>query len=323
MHGMIRIGFAAVWALGWLLSAEPLHAATTATKKPAAARPAAAPSASRATVARNPYVGAIVVDVGSGRVLFEDRADVKGYPASVLKLMDLLLILERIERGQLSFQDQVTVSAKAAQTGGSQVWLAEKEVFTIDELLYALMVKSANDSAVALAEKVAGSTSAFVDLMNRRAQELGMASTKFSSVHGLPPGPGQAFDVTTARDLARLCLEVLKHRDTLRYTATRQRTFRPPSSPHAVVMQSHNHLLDQVAGCDGLKTGYIAAAGFSIAVTASREGQRVLVVVLGSSDRKLRDAKATELVNRAFAAYRPPPSPPKAGTPPATRTTRP
>ncbi|HOY60384.1 MAG TPA: serine hydrolase, partial [Verrucomicrobiota bacterium] len=102
-------------------------------------------------------MGAILVDVGAKRVLFEDRADVEGYPASVLKLMDLLIILERIEQGQLSFEDKVPVSAKAAATGGSQVWLAQGEAFTVDEMLYALMVKSANDAAVALAEKVAGS----------------------------------------------------------------------------------------------------------------------------------------------------------------------
>jgi len=315
MHRMIRVGFTVVWAVWLILSTAPLGAATApAIKAKTPSNPAATKPAAPSKVARNPYVGAIVVDVASGRVLFEDRADTQGYPASVLKLMDLLLILERIERGQLSFQDKVTVSAKAAQTGGSQVWLAEKEVFTIDELLYSLMVKSANDSAVALAEKVAGSTAAFVDLMNQRARELGMTHTKFSSVHGLPPGPGQAHDVTTARDLARLCLEVLKRRDTLRYTSTRQRTFRPQSSQHAVVMQNHNPLLGQVAGCDGLKTGYIAAAGFSIAVTASREGRRVVAVVLGSSDRRLRDAKATELITRAFATS---PQPAPASTRPA------
>jgi D-alanyl-D-alanine carboxypeptidase (penicillin-binding protein 5/6) len=332
MQRMIRIGFTAACAAWLLFSTAPVYAASpSAAKAKAAPKTNTTQTTARPTVARNPYVGAIVVEVTTGRVLFEDRADMRGYPASVLKLMDLLLILERIERGQLSFQDKVTVSARAAQTGGSQVWLAEKEVFTVDELLYSLMVKSANDSAVALAERVAGSTAAFVDLMNRRARELGMASTRFSSVHGLPPGPGQAHDVTTARDLARLCLEVLKRRDTLRYTSTRQRTFRPQSGSRAVVMQNHNHLLGQVAGCDGLKTGYIAAAGFSIAVTASREGQRLVAVVLGSSDRQVRDAKAAELINRAFAAAakpvpgtaRPPQPPAKPARPQATRPAKP
>jgi serine-type D-Ala-D-Ala carboxypeptidase (penicillin-binding protein 5/6) len=295
---------------GWItllasLLAEPLAAATATPKAAntkASSTNAAPKPGPRATVARNPYLGAIVVDAANGRVLFEDRAGAKGYPASMLKLMDLLIILEKIEQRQLSFQDRVTVSPKAAGTGGSQVWLAEKEVFTIDELLYALMVQSANDAAVALAEKVAGSTDAFVVLMNKRAQELGMTNTVFRSVHGLPPGAGQSHDVTTARDFARLCRELLKRKDTLRYTATRERPFRPNISSKMVLMRTHNHLLAQVEGCDGLKTGYIAAAGYSIAVTAARDGRRVVVVVLDSVDRKLRDAKAKELVAKGFAA---------------------
>lgn len=256
--------------------------------------------AHKATIARTPYLGAIVVEATSGKVLFEQAADVKGYPASVLKLMDLLIILEKIEHGQLSLQDPVPVSAKAAKTGGSQVWLAEKESFSLDEMLYALMVQSANDAAVALAEKVAGSTDAFVELMNRKAKELGMTSTVFHSVHGLPPAAGQEHDVTTARDLSILCRELLKRPDTLRYTSTRERKFRPDAGSKTVVMRTHNHLLGHVDGCDGLKTGYIAQAGFSIAVTASRNHQRVIVVVLDSTDLKTRDSNAAALVAKGF-----------------------
>ncbi len=183
------VGNPAVVGLGLCLLAMPL-AGLAATQKAAQTAPSAkAPRIPR--TARSPYLGAIVLDAASGRVLFEDRADAKGYPASVLKLMDLLICLEKIERGQLSLQDQVTVSAKASHTGGSRVWLAEKESFTVDEMLYALMVQSANDVAVALAEKLAGSTEGFVELMNKRAKELGMAGTVFHSVHGLPPGAGQ------------------------------------------------------------------------------------------------------------------------------------
>lgn len=256
--------------------------------------------AHKGTIARTPYLGAIVVEATSGKVLFEQAADVKGYPASVLKLMDLLIILEKMEHGQLSLQDQVPVSAKAAKTGGSQVWLAEKESFSLDEMLYALMVQSANDAAVALSEKVAGSTDAFVELMNRKAKELGMTSTVFHSVHGLPPAAGQAHDVTTARDLSILCRELLKHADTLRYTSTRERKFRPDAGSKTVVMRTHNHLLGHVDGCDGLKTGYIAQAGFSIAVTASRNHQRVIVVVLDSTDLQTRDSNAAALVAKGF-----------------------
>jgi D-alanyl-D-alanine carboxypeptidase (penicillin-binding protein 5/6) len=242
------------------------------------------------------------LDAATGKVLYEDQADTKGYPASVLKLMDLLIILEKIEQKQLSLQDQVLVSAKASHIGGTRVWLAEKESFTVDEMLYALMIQSANDAAVALAEKVAGSTDAFLELMNRRAKELGMNSTVFHSVHGLPPGKGQEHDVTTARDLSILCREVLKHPDTIRYTSTRERPFRPNVAGKTVIMRTHNHLLGHVEGCDGLKTGYITTSGYSIAVTAARNGQRVIVVVFDSTALKVRDAKAAELVAKGFAA---------------------
>ena len=276
-------------------------AAQTSTQKKARTPASGSGSSRKGTISRNPYLGALVVEATTGKVLFEDQADAKGYPASVLKLMDLLIILERIENKQLGLKDQVPVSVKAAKTGGSQVWLASKESFTVDEMLYALMVQSANDAAVALAEKVAGSTEGFVALMNQKAKDLGMTSTVFHSVHGLPPAPGQEHDVTTPRDLVKLCRELLRHPDTLRYTATREHDFRPNVPGKTVQMHNHNHLLGHVEGCDGLKTGYIAQAGFSIAVTAARKGNRILVVVLDSIDLKTRDAKARDLVEKGFS----------------------
>lgn len=257
-------------------------------------------------ISRNPDLGAIVIEASNGKVLFEEQADAKGYPASVQKLMDALIILEKLEHGQLSLQDQVPVSPKASHTGGSRVWLADKESFTVEEMLYALMVQSANDAAVALAEKVAGSTDAFIELMNQKAKELGMNSTVFHSVHGLPPGPGQEHDVSTARDLSVLCRElVLKHPEILRYTSTRERRFRTNVPAKTVVMRAHNHLLARIEGCDGLKTGYFAQAGFSIAVTAARNGHRLIVVVLDSPDLKTRDNRAAELVAKGFSLLSP------------------
>jgi D-alanyl-D-alanine carboxypeptidase (penicillin-binding protein 5/6) len=285
------VGNLSLVGLGLCLLASP----------PAALAAAAKGRAPIQHTARNPYLGAIVVDAASGRVLFEDHADAKGYPASVLKLMDLLILLEKIQQGQLSLQDQVVASAKASHTGGSRVYLKEAESFPLDEMLYALMVQSANDAAVALAEKVGGSTDAFVDLMNQRAAALGLKNTVLHSVHGLPPSAGQQADVTTARDLSLVCLELLKHPDTLRYTSTRYRPFRTNVPGKQFDMRTHNHLLGHLDGCDGFKTGYITAAGFSIAVTAARHGQRVVVVVLDSADIKVRDAKAAELVNKGFA----------------------
>lgn len=296
---------ALVIGLSLIFSASNAASAAQSTKTKSQGKPSSTPAPAKksSAISKDPYVGAIVLDAATGRVLFEENADGKGYPASVLKIMDLLIILEKIQAGQLGLQDAVPVSAKASKTGGSQVWLAEKETFTVEELLYALMVQSANDSAVALAEKVAGTTEGFVELMNQKAKQIGMNNTVFNSVHGLPPSPGQAHDVTTARDFATLSRYLItRFPDALRYTSTREHTFRPNVQGKQVVMRTHNHLLAQIDGCDGLKTGYIAAAGFSIAVTAKKNNQRVIVMVLGSRDRLVRDAKAKELVARGFSA---------------------
>ncbi len=298
------------------------HVGMAAEKKPtnATAQTSKSKRPSSSPISKDPYIGAIVVDAASGKVLFEDKADLKGYPASMLKLMDMLIILERLQQGQLSLQDQVVTSAKAAGVGGSQVWLAEKESFTLEEMLYALMVHSANDVAVAISEKVAGSTEGFVQLMNQKAKALGMNSTVFNSVHGLPPSAGQQFDVTTARDFSILCRElVLKHPEVLTYTSTRTHSFRPGVPNKTVVMQNHNHLVGTLAGCDGLKTGYIRAGGFCIAVTAQRDSRRVIAVILGSVDRKARDKKASELVAKGFAAL--PPAAVSPATAPMTNQT--
>ena len=164
----------------------------------------------------------------------------------------------------------------------------DKEKITVEELLYALMVQSANDAAVALAIQVAGSKEAFVELMNVRARELGMTHTVFHSPHGLPPGRGQEADLSTARDIATARPQALNETDILRYTSTRPHEFR---HPNGVVnkFDNHNHLLGVVPGCDGLKTGWYAKAGYSLAATVQRNGRRIITVVLGSPERKLRD----------------------------------
>jgi len=272
---------------------------TPKTTTKAAAKTPAKSAVPAGTIYKDPYLGAIVVDAASGTPLFQDNPDVRGRPASSLKLMDLLLITEQIERGQLSLTDSVPVSARATRAGGSQVWLKEHEVFTVDEMLYALMVQSANDAAVALAERSAGSVEAFVDLMNRRAKELGMNNTVVRTVHGLPPSKGQEPDEMSPRDLSILCRELLKHPDVLRYTSTKTHTFRPGSPAH-VDMRNHDHLLGSVVGCDGFKTGYYAKAGYTIALTAQRNGQRVIAIVMNSPTLKKRDAKATALINQGF-----------------------
>jgi len=284
-----------------LLGVAAASHSTKATSKPSG-------KSNSGIIARSPYLGAIAIEAATGKVLFEDHADAKGYPASMLKLMDLLLILEKIQQGQLALQDQVPVSPRAVATVESHVGLAEKESFPLNDMLYALIVRSANDAAIALAEKVAGSTDKFIELMNRKARELGMTNTVFHSVNGLPPGPGGEHSITTARDFTILCRElVLKHPEALRYTSTRERVFRPNAGKKTVPMHTHNHLLGRVEGCDGLKTGYITQAGFSIAATAVRNGKRVIVIVLDSAEMATRDARATELLGKGLAALNPAP----------------
>jgi D-alanyl-D-alanine carboxypeptidase (penicillin-binding protein 5/6) len=259
------------------------------------------------TVAKDPYAGAIVVNAADGTVLFEDNADARAYPASMLKLMGLMILLDRVDHGGASLQDMIPVTAEAARMGGSQVYLKEGERFSLDEMLYALMIQSANDVALALAIHTAGSKEGFLALMNAHARRMGMASTEFHSVHGLPPAEGQKPDITTARDFARLCVEVVRRKDALRYTSATERGFRNGT----FIMRTHNSLLKDVPGCDGLKTGYTKTAGYSIAATASRDGARAIAVILGSVSKEMRDRKAREWLERGLAAIpRAPPPPP-------------
>ncbi len=276
-------------------------AAATATRS-APTRPGAAKAETAA------YKGAIVLDAATGAVVFEDKADIVAPPASVTKLMTFLVVHDRLVRGDLTRATSITVNAEASTTGGSQVYLAEKEVFPVEELLYALMIASANDAATALAIHVAGSKSAFVELMNARARELGMTNTTFRSPHGLPPSNRKIADsdLTTPRDLALLSLHLLKTTDVLTYTAVERREFRP--GPKVIKMDNHNNLLGKVAGVDGLKTGFTRGAGFCLAATAQRNGRRLVVVTMGSPDSKTRDVKIAELLERGFASL-PPGSP--------------
>jgi D-alanyl-D-alanine carboxypeptidase (penicillin-binding protein 5/6) len=254
-------------------------------------------------LSQDPYMSALVIDADTGKILFDDHAGTVVYPASILKLMDLLVILEQLEQGRVRLDEMVQVTKEASQMGGSQVYLDSREQFSVEDLLYALAVQSANDAAVTLAIHVAGSTEGFIALMNKRAEELGMKDTQFYSVHGLPPSKGQKPDQTTARDLSILSRELVKRPEIFEYTGTKERPFRDGK----FIMRNHNHLLGVVDGCDGFKTGYFQAAGFSIVATAKRGGVRIIAIVMGSKDRKIRDAKAAELLAKGFALVPPKP----------------
>jgi len=182
----------------------------------AAAGGAEARRAPISSVARDPYAGAIVVNAADGAVIFEDNADARAYPASALKLMVMKIMLDRVEQGAVSLQTPIQVNAEAERMGGSQVYLKAGEQFSLDDMLYALIIQSANDAAVALALHTTGAREPFRALMNAYARRLGMTSTEFHSVHGLPPAEGQKPDVTTARDFAKLCVELVRRPEVLR-----------------------------------------------------------------------------------------------------------
>jgi D-alanyl-D-alanine carboxypeptidase len=249
--------------------------------------------------------GTICVDAATGMVLSEERADDPGYPASVTKLMTTLLVLEDIRANQTTLRSQVKVTKAAADIGGSQVWLAPGESFTIDEMLHALLLKSANDVAVALAIDRAGSVPAFVARMNRRAAELGMTRTRFVTPSGLTYGKGP-HDTTTARDVAKLAVTLCRLPEALKYTSTKRYIFRRPGKP--LELLNHNHLLGSFPGCDGLKTGWTVAAHASIVTTAKDKDVRVIAVVLGCQspagakpEQRLRDSLAADLMTQGLA----------------------
>lgn len=242
---------------------------------------------------------AILIDAATGAVLFEKNADERREPASVTKVMTLLLVMEALDSGQIGWEDRVTASAAAAGKGGSQIYLEEGEQLSMDEMLKSVVVSSANDCATALAEHVAGSEAAFVGRMNARAAELGMTNTHFVNCTGLDDEPEAREHLTTARDVAIMSRELLKHDAIRRYTTIWMDTVRDG----AFGLSNTNKLVRFYQGATGLKTGYTSRAGHCLSASAQRDGIELIAVVLGadSSTHRFEDAKA--LLNWGFANY--------------------
>ncbi len=285
-----------------LLTSQSAFSATTSKKSSASKKNATvAPQKVKGCISRTPYIGAIIIDADSGAVLFEDNPDALCYPASTLKMMTLLVIEEKIADGSIKLTDQVKVSTRACKTGGSQVYLDPRETFTVEDLLYALMIQSANDAAVALAEHVSGTVESFCELMNARAKQIGMNNSNFITPNGLTTSSDKAHDKSTARDMAILGRQLCKYPDVFKYTSAVTRAFRE-GTDKPFIMTTHNPFLkDNAEGVDGFKTGFTAIAGWSIVVTCKRSNRRVIIAVMGSDERLLRDAKAKELLSKAFA----------------------
>ena len=243
------------------------------------------------------YQAYLVLDATSGKILEEANGRLKWPPASIAKLMLTYIVMEKIYRAELKLSDPVTVSRKAAAIGGSQVYLKEGEVFSLEDLMRATLIESANDAAYAIGEYVAGSKEEFIRLMNAKARSLHMQDTEFHSIHGLPPSKGQLEDVTTCRDLAILAEALLKkYPIVLQWTSVRRSRFRNGT----FIMTSGNRLLSKMPEIDGLKTGYYRRAGHNIVATAKKGNLRLVVIVLGSPTAGARDAFVKEKINRYF-----------------------
>lgn len=242
--------------------------------------------------------GAVLMDAESGEVLFAQDPDTKWYPASVTKVMTLLLALEAVKEGRASLDDKVVTSEHAASYGGSQVWLKPQETFTLKEMLLAIAVGSANDASVAVAEHLAGSEEAFVEQMNRKARELGAVNTHFVNSHGLHDPK----HYTTARDMALIARYAIKHvPEIFDFTTVKEYTFR--ESPK-LVLYNTNKLLWWYPGTIGLKTGTTPEAGRSLVTVADRDGLRLISVVLGVNKPKGHFTESMKLLNYGFAQYR-------------------
>lgn len=238
----------------------------------------------------------LLMDAATGTVLWEKNSHEQLEPASVTKVMTMLLVCEAIDAGQLSPDQSVSTSAHAAGMGGSQVYLEEGEQMTVRELLKAVAVASGNDAAVALGEAVAGSESAFVERMNNRAAELGMEHTHFCNCTGLPADG----HVTCAEDIARMSRELLKHDLIREFTGIWMDSLRDG----AFQLSSTNKLIRSYEGCTGLKTGFTSTAGYCISATALRGGLELIAVVLGAKDSKDRFATASTLLDYGFANFK-------------------
>jgi D-alanyl-D-alanine carboxypeptidase (penicillin-binding protein 5/6) len=230
-----------------------------------------------------------VAEAADGKVLEEQNLHLKWPQASLTKLMLAVVVADKIEQGELGLDDRVTISKKAEAVGGSQVFLKAGEVFTLEELMQAALVESANDAAYAVAEHAAGSSDEFVQLMNRKALSLGLTDTEFYCVHGLPPSRGGRENVTSCSDMILLAREALQHPQIMAWTSIERTTFRNGM----LVITNTNKLVGRLAGVDGLKTGYTRKAGFNIVATVKDGDRRLIVVVLGSPASRIRDAFAS------------------------------
>lgn len=240
---------------------------------------------------------AVLMEATTGRILYEQNPDVALPPASVTKIMTLLLVMEAVDSGKISLTDIVSASEYAASMGGSQVYLKVGETMSAEDMIKSVVISSANDAAVALAEFVSGDVDSFVRQMNTRAAELGMNNTHFENVTGLDDTAEN--HLTSAKDIALMSRALIAHPTILKYSAIWMDTIRGG----AFGLTNTNRLIRFYRGATGLKTGSTSKAGFCVSVTAERDGLSLICVIMGAESRDIRNAEAARLLDWGFANY--------------------
>ncbi len=240
---------------------------------------------------------AVLMEAETGRILYEQNADEALPPASVTKIMTLLLTMEAIEKGNINLEQMLTTSENAASMGGSQIFLEVGEQMSVEDLLKSVIISSANDAAVVLAEAIAGSEESFVAMMNSRAAELGMNNSHFENTNGLDDTVTN--HVTSARDIAIMSRELISHEKILQYSSIWMDTVRNGEFG----LTNTNRLVRFYRGATGLKTGSTSKAKFCISATAKRDGMHLIAVIMGAQTKDIRNAEATKLLDWGFANY--------------------
>lgn len=242
---------------------------------------------------------AIIMEASTGDILFEKNSYEKLPPASMTKIMTMLLIMENIENGNLSWDDEVTASENASSMGGSQIFLEAGEVMSVKDMVKGIAIASGNDAAVAMAEKIAGTEEAFVKLMNNRAKELGLENTNFKNVTGLEAEN----HYSSAHDMAVMARELIKHEKILEFTGTYEDYLRENTDKKFWLVNT-NKLVRFYQGVDGLKTGYTGEAGYCLTSTMKRGNMRIITVVMNEPDSATRNSETVKMLDYAFGMYK-------------------
>lgn len=242
---------------------------------------------------------AIIMEASTGDILFEKNSYEKLPPASMTKIMTMLLIMENIENGNLSWDDEVTASENASSMGGSQIFLEAGEVMSVKDMVKGIAIASGNDAAVAMAEKIAGTEEEFVKLMNNRAKELGLENTNFKNVTGLEAEN----HYSSAHDMAVMARELIKHEKILEFTGTYEDYLRENTDKKFWLVNT-NKLVRFYQGVDGLKTGYTGEAGYCLTSTMKRGNMRIITVVMNEPDSATRNSETVKMLDYAFGMYK-------------------